>query len=126
MEYYEDIDHDKKIILIKTAGVVTADDLGGRTGKTRMKALKLDYPILLDYRGSNIQISLIEVYHWFADHHDKIDPALKSIPCAIVVKPEDEEFFNNVVQINRNRGGIIQSFLDKDRAIEWLSDLKEL
>lgn len=120
MKYFEKIDDRERIIFVKTRGVITSQDLGPRASHTRVKASRLNYYLLFDFTESEICVSIVDLYHWFSDHHDKIDVSLKYIPFAILFHEMNEELLRNAETILGNRGGTVQLFREECSALEWL------
>jgi len=121
MEYTSTIDKEKKIIIVRLAGSLTEKDLAPIVLKTRLKAKKLKYKIIFDFRNTDNYISIVDACNWILDHYEKVDANLKLIQTAHITNKKDKDFFQFVETVFSNRGATIKLFEDEKAAIKWLT-----
>lgn len=120
MQYTEEIDKERKIVIARVSGGMTKEKIAPKTTKTRLRAKELNYCILFDFRKVNNYLTIVDAYYWLAEHYDDLDPTLKFIPTAHVVDTKDEEFSRFVETTFLNRGASIRVFTEESAAIGWL------
>ncbi len=123
MEYTEEIDHKKRIIIVRTKGDLKTKELSPISASYRLKAKRLSYKLLFDFRKSKNFISIIDAHRWAIDQLDKIDPELVSIKTAHISNSVDREFFKFVETSWYNNGMNVKHFDEERAAIKWLESL---
>ncbi len=123
MQYVEVIDDDRKTITARIQGDTTEMQLASEARETRLRAKELHYGIVFDFRLTNLRITVTQVYYWIEKHYDGVDPDLKHIPVAYLIRWRDQQLFDFIETRFHNTGATVQQFEDETVAVAWLQSL---
>lgn len=121
--YTVQIFDNKKLLYIKLFGELYANEFKAISYEYRLKANKLNYRLIFDFRKANNHIMIADAYFWF-DNLAKTSFDLLKINVIHLVNDQNESFFNFFKLTAGNKGVDIQTFKDEDSAFKWLSKLK--
>ena len=82
MQYTEEVDKERKIVIARVSGGMTKEKIAPETTQTRVRAKELNYSILFDFRKVHNYLTIVDAYYWLAEHYDDVDPTLKFVPTA--------------------------------------------
>ena len=120
MTYTSKINHNDKLIIVRTEGDLITNELSAMCLKMRLQAREFNYMLIFDYRLSKNYISIAEAYYWFSDYYDVVDFKLRHIKTAIISNVNDKEFFSFLETTCYNKCIPLKMFLEEDKAIDWL------
>jgi len=123
MDYIEEIDSARRIIIARIRGDMTTDTLAPLSTATRMQARELRYGIIFDYRLATNHIGISDAFYWFSDHYASDRSELKRIPTAFIHKKEDHAFGSFAVTSLMNQGVLVSLFAEEEPAADWVSTM---
>lgn len=120
MDYSIEMLDDKRIIKVVIKSDLYPEETAAMGAKIRLRALDLNYMIILDFRDTTNYVSLIQGHNWFSDFYTDLNPKIKFIPTVHITNAEEEKFFQFVETPLVNNGVVIKVAKDEESAIEWL------
>ena len=124
MEVVYDYDDDRKIIIIRVSGEMTIETITPISIENRLKAKKMNYKLLYDFRRSSYKKAIVDAYKFFEENFDDIEIDSNYIPTANIINEEDVEFFKFIETTMTNRGARLRYFTDEEKGVEWLLSLR--
>lgn len=123
MKYTHEINSESKIIVVKTTGDLTTNEVAAMGLHILLKAKELKYKVIFDHRFSKNKITIAEAYDWFSVHYDSVDTKLRYIPTAYIPNNEDYSFYSFFECTCNNKGIPIKVFQDENAVSKWFKGL---
>lgn len=118
MSYTMDLVKDAKYISLVFMGEVTMNDVENARNEVDIKLTSSSWNrLLVDLSRSNLRLSFFEHFKFTSEHQSHFP---KGGRLALVVRPEEMEYYKFIEDVSQNRGVNLKLFSEKGQACNWL------
>ena len=120
MAYGVELVKDAKYVRVALTGELTRNDLENAREET-IRALTANgwNRLLVDVTRGNRKLSVAEDFEFTSEHQSSFPAGVRT---ALVIRPDELEYFRFTENVAQNRGVNMKLFLDKIQALNWLLD----
>ncbi|MEQ9216733.1 MAG: hypothetical protein RLO17_01740 [Cyclobacteriaceae bacterium] len=119
MEFKEEIQEHKSIIIVEITGRFVFDEIARLGIRFRKKALEKNFSLIFDFRETIGELSVSDVQTYFANYIHPVDKRLSQVPIAYISNERDYSSFKLLQQIWDNQGVSVMIFKDLESGIKW-------
>ena len=123
--YTKHIHDDKRLIIARISGDIYADMTASMGYNLRLEAKEREYRLILDFRDTNIFVSVLEVHTWFETYYEDNgkDIEIRFIPTVLLYSDKDEEIFKFLENSWSNKGILTKCMNSEEEALNWFNTL---
>ena len=120
MAYAVELVKDAKYVSVVLTGEVTRNDVENARDEANLTLTANGWNrLLVDVTRGNRKLSVAEDFEFTSEHQSSFPAGVRM---ALVVRPDELEYFRFIENVAQNRGVNMKLFLDKIQALNWLLD----